>query len=122
VDQLVPTTPTRLRLSPVRLAVSTTLRCIKSATRAAPAVEAESLYNDLVEARRYQVPTQTHPYAETVTLISGSVGFGMDEKFDNKGALPKPRTLFVPPANTRTTFGPEMRRRSSKFSSSGRGH
>ena len=98
MDQLVPTTPTRLRLSPVRLAVSTTLRCIKSATRAAPAVEAESLYNDLVEARRYQVPTQTHPYAETVTLISGSVGFGMGEKFDNKGALAKPGTLFANPA------------------------
>jgi hypothetical protein len=43
----------------------------------------------------YQVPPHTHPYAETVTLISGSVGFGMGEKFDNKGALATPGTLFA---------------------------
>jgi quercetin dioxygenase-like cupin family protein len=46
----------------------------------------------------YQVPPHTHPYAETVTLISGSVGFGMGEKFDNKGALAKPGTFFANPA------------------------
>ena len=46
----------------------------------------------------YQVPPHTHPYAETVTLISGSVGLGMGEKFDNKGALAKPGTLFANPA------------------------
>src|SRR5439155_11147325 len=37
----------------------------------------------------YKVPPHTHPYAETVTLISGSVGFGMGEKFDDKGGLSK---------------------------------
>jgi quercetin dioxygenase-like cupin family protein len=46
----------------------------------------------------YQVPPHTHPYAETVTLLSGSVGFGMGEKFDNKGGLSKPGTLFANPA------------------------
>ena len=46
----------------------------------------------------YQIPPHTHPYAETVTLISGSVGFGMGEKFDNKGGLAKPGTLFANPA------------------------
>ena len=46
----------------------------------------------------YQVPPHTHPYAETVTLISGSVGFGMGEKFDDKGALAKLGTLFANPA------------------------
>ena len=46
----------------------------------------------------YVVPPHTHPYAETVTLISGSVGFGMGEKFDNKGGLAKPGTLFANPA------------------------
>jgi len=46
----------------------------------------------------YQVPPHTHPYAETVTLISGSVGFGLGEKFDNKGALANPGTLFANPA------------------------
>src|ERR1043166_6874784 len=30
----------------------------------------------------YQVPPHTHPYAENVTVISGSVGFGMGEKFE----------------------------------------
>ena len=46
----------------------------------------------------YQVPPHTHPYAETITLISGSVGFGMGEKFDNTGPLSKPGTLFANPA------------------------
>src|SRR6266404_5440920 len=41
----------------------------------------------------YQVPPHTHPYAETVTLLSGSAGFGMGEKSD-KGGLSKPGTLF----------------------------
>src|ERR1700730_1079613 len=43
----------------------------------------------------YQVPPHTHPYAETVTLLSGSVGFGMGEKSDTKGGLSKPGTLFA---------------------------
>jgi quercetin dioxygenase-like cupin family protein len=46
----------------------------------------------------YQVPPHTHPYAETVTLLSGSVGFGMGEKFDAKAGLSKPGTLFANPA------------------------
>src|SRR5260370_18201072 len=33
----------------------------------------------------YQVPPHTHPYAEVVTVLSGSIGFGMGEKLD-KGA------------------------------------
>ncbi len=44
----------------------------------------------------YQVPPHTHPYAETVTVISGSVGFGM------------------------IMFGQATSRLSSKSSSSGR--
>jgi quercetin dioxygenase-like cupin family protein len=46
----------------------------------------------------YQVPPHTHPYAETVTVISGSVGFGMGEKFDDKSGLTKQGTLFANPA------------------------
>src|ERR1700736_4361836 len=38
----------------------------------------------------YQVPPHTHPYAETVTLPSGNVGFGMGEKFDDKSGVTKP--------------------------------
>ena len=47
----------------------------------------------------YKVPPHTHPYAETVTVISGSVGFGMGEKFDaTKGELVKAGALFAQPA------------------------
>ena len=47
----------------------------------------------------YRVPPHTHPYAETVTVISGSVGLGMGEKFDaTKGELVKAGALFAQPA------------------------
>jgi quercetin dioxygenase-like cupin family protein len=46
----------------------------------------------------YQVPPHTHPYAETVTVITGSVGFGMGEKFEKKGELGKVGALFANPA------------------------
>jgi quercetin dioxygenase-like cupin family protein len=47
----------------------------------------------------FLVPPHTHPYAETVTLLTGSVGFGMGEKSDTKGGLSKPGTLFANPAH-----------------------
>src|SRR5438093_8645717 len=38
----------------------------------------------------YKVPPHTHPYAETITVLSGSVGFGTGDKFDaTKGELMK---------------------------------
>jgi len=46
----------------------------------------------------YKVPPHTHPYAETVTVISGSVGLGMGEKFDAKGEMVKAGALFAQPA------------------------
>ncbi len=47
----------------------------------------------------YKVPPHTHPYAETVTVISGSVGFGVGEKFDaKKGEVVKAGALFALPA------------------------
>src|SRR5947209_7196345 len=46
----------------------------------------------------YQVPPHTHPYAETVTVISGSVGFGMGEKFEKKGEMVKAGALLANPA------------------------
>jgi quercetin dioxygenase-like cupin family protein len=47
----------------------------------------------------YQVPPHTHPYAETITVISGSVGFGTGEKFDaTKGELMKAGSLYAQPA------------------------
>jgi len=46
----------------------------------------------------YQVPPHTHPYAETVTVISGSLGNGMGEKFEKKGKMLKPGSFFALPA------------------------
>jgi quercetin dioxygenase-like cupin family protein len=46
----------------------------------------------------YAVPPHTHPYAETVTLISGSVGIGMGEKFEKTNEMAKPGTFYAQPA------------------------
>ncbi len=47
----------------------------------------------------YKVPPHTHPYAETVTVISGSVGFGTGEKFDaTKGEMVKAGSFYAQPA------------------------
>jgi quercetin dioxygenase-like cupin family protein len=47
----------------------------------------------------YKVPPHTHPYAETITVLSGSVGFGTGEKFDaTKGELMKVGALYAQPA------------------------
>lgn len=35
----------------------------------------------------YAIPPHTHPYPETVTVISGEVGFGMGEKLDKSGQM-----------------------------------
>jgi quercetin dioxygenase-like cupin family protein len=47
----------------------------------------------------YRLPPHTHPYAEVVTVLSGSVGFGMGEKFDTtKGEMVPVGSLNVVPA------------------------
>ena len=47
----------------------------------------------------YQVPPHTHPYAETITVISGSVGFGTGEKFNaTKGEMLKAGAFYAQPA------------------------
>ena len=47
----------------------------------------------------YKVPPHTHPYAEVVTVISGSVGFGQGDTFDTaKGEMVKAGALNVLPA------------------------
>jgi len=46
----------------------------------------------------YQVPPHTHPYAETFTVISGSLGNGMGENFEKKGEMLKPGSFFALPA------------------------
>jgi quercetin dioxygenase-like cupin family protein len=45
----------------------------------------------------YVVPPHTHPYAETVTVISGSFGIAMGEKFEKKGEMLKPGSLVANP-------------------------
>jgi quercetin dioxygenase-like cupin family protein len=47
----------------------------------------------------YRVPPHTHPYAEVVTVISGSVGFGLGETFDTaKGEMSPAGSVNVVPA------------------------
>ena len=46
----------------------------------------------------YAVPPHTHPYAETVTVISGSVGFGSGEKLDKTGQMAKAGGFLANPA------------------------
>ena len=46
----------------------------------------------------YRVAPHTHPYAEVVTVISGTIGAGMGETFEAKGELLKPGSLFALPA------------------------
>ena len=46
----------------------------------------------------YVVPPHTHPYAETVTVISGSVGFGNGEKLDKTGPMAKTGSFLANPA------------------------
>jgi quercetin dioxygenase-like cupin family protein len=46
-----------------------------------------------------QTPAHTHPYAEIVTIISGSIGYGEGNTFDTaKGELGKPGTFAIVPA------------------------
>jgi quercetin dioxygenase-like cupin family protein len=46
----------------------------------------------------YVVPPHTHPYDETVTVMSGSVGFGMGEKLEKTGELAKAGNFHALPA------------------------
>jgi quercetin dioxygenase-like cupin family protein len=47
----------------------------------------------------YRVPPHTHPYAEVVTVMSGTFGNAMGDKFDPaQGELLKPGSVFALPA------------------------
>jgi quercetin dioxygenase-like cupin family protein len=46
----------------------------------------------------FQIMPHTHPYSEVVTVISGSVGVGMGEKFEKKGEMLKAGSLWMHPA------------------------
>ena len=65
----------------------------------------------------FQMPPHTHPYSEVVAIISGNIGTSHGEKFEKKGELLKPGSLWVYPAR-HAHYAWEMRRGFSKFSSS----
>jgi quercetin dioxygenase-like cupin family protein len=46
----------------------------------------------------FQMPPHTHPYSEVVTVISGTIGSSHGEKFEEKGGMMKPGSLWVYPA------------------------
>jgi quercetin dioxygenase-like cupin family protein len=46
----------------------------------------------------YQIPPHTHPFAETITVLSGSVGFGTGDKVEKTGAMSKAGSFFANPA------------------------
>jgi quercetin dioxygenase-like cupin family protein len=43
----------------------------------------------------YLVPPHSHPNAETVTVVAGSVGFGFGKNADRTGPLLKPGAFFA---------------------------
>src|SRR5216117_3736039 len=45
-----------------------------------------------------RIPPHTHPYAEVVTLISGTIWSSAGEKFEKKGDMLKAGSLWVYPA------------------------
>ena len=46
----------------------------------------------------FQMPPHTHPFSEVVTVISGTIGSTHGEKFEKKGEMLKPGSLWVYPA------------------------
>jgi quercetin dioxygenase-like cupin family protein len=46
----------------------------------------------------FQMPPHTHPYSEVVTIISGTIGSTHGEKFEKKGEMLRPGSLWVYPA------------------------
>lgn len=46
----------------------------------------------------YLAPPHTHPFTETITVISGEVGFGMNEKVTKTGEMARPGAFMLNPA------------------------
>ena len=68
------------------------------AQQATTVVKAEVVIQRVKFPPNYRVAPHTHPYAEVVTVLSGTLGSGMGEKFEAKGDLLKPGGLFALPA------------------------
>jgi quercetin dioxygenase-like cupin family protein len=63
-----------------------------------PTKAGEAVVQRLKFPANYQAPLHTHPYVEIITVISGSVGFGNDEKLEKKGEMLKPGAFLANPA------------------------
>ena len=60
--------------------------------------KAETIVQRVKFPPNYKVPPHTHPYAEVVTVISGSFGNAMGEKFDpSKGEILNAGSVFALP-------------------------
>jgi quercetin dioxygenase-like cupin family protein len=46
----------------------------------------------------FNIPPHTHPYSEVVTIINGNIGTNAGEKFEKRGELLKPGSMWVYPA------------------------
>jgi quercetin dioxygenase-like cupin family protein len=61
--------------------------------------KAETIVQRVKFPPNYRVPPHTHPYAEVVTVLSGTFGNAMGEKFDTEqGEILKPGSVFALPA------------------------
>jgi quercetin dioxygenase-like cupin family protein len=56
------------------------------------------LYEKQMIPANFQMPPHSHPYSEVVTVISGTIGSTHHEKFEKKGEMLKPGSLWVYPA------------------------
>ena len=58
--------------------------------------KAETIVQRVKLPPNYKIPPHTHPYSEVVTVMSGSFGNAMGEKFDpSKGETLKPGSVFA---------------------------
>src|SRR5215217_5433496 len=63
-----------------------------------PTKAGEIIVRRLKFPANYQIPPHKHPYAENITVISGSVGFGMGEKIEKTGGLMQAGAFHAQPA------------------------
>ena len=63
-----------------------------------PTKQGDTVVQRVLFPANYEVPPHTHPYTETVTVISGELGFGMGEKLDKSGPMLGIGTFLFNPA------------------------
>ncbi len=73
-------------------------KCAKTAILVGDPTKAELIVLRMKIPPHYRIPPHTHPYAEVVTVLTGSYGNNFGEKFEPKGEMMKAGSLFVLPA------------------------